>query len=211
MDVARDHGVDFAFGEHAGSRGAEAVAVAREIGLGVAAATRCRRAICEPVARASGEKTEGRDRQRVPEDGPDPAVAALGSTQRVAVGEEEREAVVVHDVRVVQELDAQLALEPAGSPARAHPVVVVAAHERDLDVARAGALERPQHGPMAPRRLGVVEPEVEQVAEQIKARTRLEPVEEGDEVPLLRGLDGWGVSAEMNVRQESDDRHGSRK
>ena len=211
MDVTRDDGVDLAFGEHPGGGGAEAVAVALEIGLGVASATGGRRAIGEPVTRASGQEAESGDRQRVPEHGADPAVAALGSAERVAVGEEEREAVVVRDMRVVQDPDTQLALEPAGTPARAHPEVVVAAHERDFDVAPAGALERPKHRPVAPWRLGVVEPEVEQVAEQIQARPGFEPVQEGDEVALLRGLDGRRVSAEMNVREESDDRHGSRK
>ncbi len=88
------------------------------------------------------------------------------------------------------DLDAELALEPARPAPGPHPVVVVSAHEGDGDVARPRPLKRAQDGAVLSRRLGVVEPEVEHVAQQIERGSGPDPIEEQGQVALLRGLDG---------------------
>jgi hypothetical protein len=86
---------------------------------------------------------------------------------------------------------------------------VVSAHEREFDVAFAGAAERPQDRAVPAGGLPVVEPEVEDVPEEIEGGSGGKAVEETDQVELLRGLDRGRVGAQMDVGEEGDDRHGT--
>lgn len=190
MDVAGDDRVDVGPRELAHGRGAKAVAIPGERRLAVAASARRGRAVGEPMAGAGRQQAEREDRDGVPEHGAYGPISALRPAEGVAVREEEREVVVARQVRVLEDLDAELALEPSRAAPGAHPVVVVAAHEGHGDVARPRPLESAQDGAVLSRRFRVVEPEIEHVAEEIERRTGVESIEERDQVTLLRGLDG---------------------
>lgn len=128
-------------------------------------------------------------------------VAAGGSAQRVAVGEQERQALMLDRVWVVENLEADVALQPARPTPGAGPVVVVAAHERDSDAAADGPPEGSEERPVAGRgRATVVEPEVEDVAQEVEPLGRLQFGEEGDEIALLGPVELRRAGSEMDIR-----------
>ena len=111
-------------------------------------------------------------------------------------------------VRILEDLDADLALEPPGALPAAGPVVVVAAHERDSDAAADGPSEGLEQRRVARwRRSAEVEPEVEDVAQEVQRRARLQPVEEGDQVALLGPVQLRWPGPQVNVREEVDGMH----
>lgn len=209
MDMAGDDRVPSAAGEGRQRGLAEDVPVAgaRRLVVAVAADRRCARG--QPVAGRLRQQTEGADRQAVAEDPPHDTIGAVGSAQGVAVGQQEAHPVHTESVGVADQPQPDGALQVPRPAAGPGPVVVVAAHERELDSAPIGALERIQDGAIAGRRRGAkVEPEIKDVAQQIERVAGRQAVEEGDQILSLGGLDGGWAASQMDVGEEIRAGHG---
>lgn len=209
VDVAGDHGVDAALGEDSRRRLAQSCRVfLDELGL-VAPAARGRGHIGDPVGDRARQEPKAQDREWMVEDAAHDAVGAPRAAQRVAVGKEESEAMMLGDVGIGDELDPELALEPARLPIGARPIVVIPAHEQAPHAAIGCATERTQHREVAGgRRPAVLEPEVEEIAQDVEDLGRSPSFEELDQRSFLRLLLGRGLAAEVGVGEEIDgDRH----
>lgn len=205
MDVTGDDGVDLPPGEYRGRTLPEAGRPSVLVALVVAPAAGLGGERRDPPAERTRQDAEPHDRERIPEDAAQQPIAALRTPQRVAVAEVEPAAVVLVEVGVVEDLYPELALEPAGPLAAAHPVVVVSAHQADPDAAVGRAAERPEDGVEARRRRrAVLEPEVEEVAQDVDRLAGRARVEERDQRALLGSLARGRLPAEVGVGEEID-------
>jgi hypothetical protein len=120
------------------------------------------------------------------------------------VGEQEPAPVVFGDMGVVDDLDPQLALEPTGPATGSQPVVVVSSHEEAANAALDETAERTEDRGVAWGRLAVVEPEVEEIAEDVDGLAGEARIEKGDERTLLGAFAGGRLAPQVSVRQEID-------
>ena len=127
-------------------------------------------------------------------------IASRRTAEGIAVAQQEPETLMHGAVRVLHDLETDLALQPARSPAGAGPVVVVAAHERDSDPAANSSTQGSQQGLVTRGwRTSEVEPEVEDVAQEIEPLARLQPGEEGDQVAFLGQVQLGRAGSQVDV------------
>jgi hypothetical protein len=106
------------------------------------------------------------------------------------MSEQEAASVMLGDVRITDDLNAQRSLEPAGAMTPSKPEVVVSSHEGTPDAAFGQRPDGAKDGMVTSRGLRVIEPEIEEVTEDVESFARRSGSEERDQRALLGSLSG---------------------
>lgn len=103
-------------------------------------------------------------------------------------------------MRISNPLQTYHRLEVTGLTARTNPVIVISTHDGDPHAAAGSPFQRSQNRLVERRRRrGKVEPEIEQIAEQIQRVPCRDPIEKGDQIALLGRLDRCVVGSQVDV------------